>query len=48
MIFESRDLGIVDLHTLFGKLQEPKIELKRLANDEEDDKKKKKSILVNP
>lgn len=35
-------------HTLFGKLVEHKIELKRLADEEEDDKKKRKSIVLKP
>lgn len=47
-IYESKNLATMDTHThtrtLFGKLQEHEIELKRLADDEEDNKKKRKSI----
>ncbi|RZC25285.1 hypothetical protein D0Y65_004113 [Glycine soja] len=40
-ITESRDLSIMSLATLFGKLQEHEMELQRLNQHEENDKKKK-------
>ncbi|RYA54881.1 hypothetical protein DD596_25770, partial [Enterobacter cloacae complex sp. 4DZ3-28B] len=39
-ITESRDLSNMSLATLFGKLQEHKMELQRLNQNEENDKKK--------
>lgn len=44
-IYESKDLFSIDLVTLFGKLQEHEINLKRLAKNEEGDKKKKNHAL---
>lgn len=38
-IYEYRDLFSLDLATLFGKLQEHNMKLKRLENDEESHKK---------
>ena len=40
-IIESRNLTSMSLATLFGKLQEHEMELKRLNQHEENDKKKK-------
>ena len=40
-ITESRDLSIMSLATLFGKLQEHEMELQRLNQHEENDNKKK-------
>lgn len=45
MIYESKDLSCMDLDTLFGKLKEHEIKLKRLAQNEEGDKKKKSLVL---
>ena len=41
VIIESRDLSIMSLATLFGKLQEHEMELQRLNQHEENDRKKK-------
>lgn len=41
MISESRDLSSMDLATLFGKLREHDMELKRLIDDNEGENKKK-------
>ena len=40
-ITKSRDLSIMSLATVFGKLQEHEMELQRLNQHEENDKKKK-------
>lgn len=47
MISKSRDMSSMDLVTLFGKLQEHDMDLKRLVHDKEDDKKKKTLALKN-
>lgn len=44
-IFKSRDLSTTETYTLFGKLQEYKMKLKRLAIDKEG-KKKNKSLAL--
>lgn len=45
MIFESSDFSSTNLATLFDKLQEYVIELKKLANGKEHDKNKKTLAL---
>ena len=45
-ITKSRDLSIMSLATLFGKLQEHEMKLQRLNQHEENDKKKKKGIAL--
>ncbi|KAL5148756.1 hypothetical protein HKD37_13G035746 [Glycine soja] len=44
-ISESKDLSSMSLATLFGKLQEHKMELQRLNQNEENDKKKRSIAL---
>lgn len=39
MISEFKDMSTINLASLFGKMQEYEMKLKRLANDEECDKK---------
>lgn len=43
VICDSRDLSSMNLTTLFDKLQEYEMKLKRLNDEEEGDKKKKKN-----
>lgn len=45
-ICEYRDLETMSMYTIFGKLQEHEIKLKRLSNEEEGYKKKRKSIVL--
>lgn len=46
IIFEYRDLSFMDLTTLFGKLQEHKMELKMLVDNVEGDKKKSLALTT--
>lgn len=39
-IYEFRDLSSMDMTTLFGKLEEHEMELKKLVEDEDGDKNK--------
>lgn len=39
MISEFKDMSTMNLASLFGKMQEYEMKLKRLADDEESDKK---------
>lgn len=45
MISEFEDFSSMDLDTVYGELQEHKIALKRLVENEEGDKKKKNIAL---
>lgn len=45
-ICESKDLVTMDTHTLFEKLQEHEMEIKRVSIDEEEEKKTK-SLVIN-
>lgn len=45
-IYDSNNLSSTDLYTLFGKLHEHEMDLKRLDDDEEGDKNKRKSISL--
>lgn len=45
MIYESKDLSCMYFATLFGKLQEHKMELKNLVENEEGEKNKKSLVL---